>query len=121
MGGSRQLVFEPWQAPPGPGAAPGRVLRRMYHAAKWGHRGLLRVAGQLLGPRSGGAAPTGISGRRRWVAERAAFIMTGMRPDARHYSGSATHCQPRVSSCTARTRNVPAPSDNSATMRISWR
>ena len=29
-------------------------------------------------------------------------------PDAHHYSGSVTHCQPRVSSCTACTRKAPA-------------
>ena len=37
------------------------------------------------------------------------------------YSGSLTHCHPRVSWCTARTRKDPAASDNSATTRTSWR
>jgi hypothetical protein len=37
------------------------------------------------------------------------------------YSGSLTHCQPRVSSCAARTRKAPAASDNPATTRASWR
>ena len=40
---------------------------------------------------------------------------------ARHYSGSLTHCQPRASWCTARTRKDSAASDNSATTRASWR
>jgi hypothetical protein len=38
---------------------------------------------------------------------------------ARHYSGSLTHCQPRVSWCTPLTRKVPAASDKSATTRAS--
>src|SRR5208282_6312393 len=39
----------------------------------------------------------------------------------RRYSGSLTHCQPRVSRYTARTRKAPAASDSSATTRTSWR
>ena len=37
------------------------------------------------------------------------------------YSGSLTHCQPRDSWWTARTRKAPAESDSSAMTRISWR
>ena len=39
----------------------------------------------------------------------------------RHYSGSLTHCQPRVSWYTARTRKGPAASDSSAMTRTIWR
>jgi hypothetical protein len=47
---------------------------------------------------AGDAAAKGLVGRRRRAAAREGFITTSMRPGARHYSGSVTHRQPRVSS-----------------------
>src|SRR6185312_14501626 len=38
---------------------------------------------------AGGSAPKGLVGRRRRLAARAGFIITSMRPSARHRSGSA--------------------------------
>ena len=39
----------------------------------------------------------------------------------RHYRGSLTHCQPRVSWYAARTRKASAASESSATTRTNWR